>query len=53
MNVAVQRIRDYLLSEECHLPLRHSPEDTEGMTQPKKKVKIRSKNQIITFSVIF
>ncbi|KAJ0181350.1 hypothetical protein K1T71_003435 [Dendrolimus kikuchii] len=45
MNVAIQRIRDYLLSEECHLPPRHPPYDTDDVTQPKKKVTIRYINR--------
>lgn len=38
MKVAVQRIRDYLLSEECHLPPRQR--HGEKVYIPKKRVTI-------------
>ncbi|CAB3245308.1 unnamed protein product [Arctia plantaginis] len=40
MNVAVQRIRDYLLSEECDLPLREQPQSDEVRSSKKKRVTI-------------
>lgn len=39
LNVAVQRIRDYLLSEECRLPPRRRPERLPT-DSPKKRVTI-------------
>ncbi|CAG9782790.1 unnamed protein product [Diatraea saccharalis] len=48
MMVAVQRIRDYLLSEECSLPPRILLEPTRMTAKPKKKVTILEppKNEI-------
>lgn len=40
MNVAIQRIRDYLLSEECQLPKTGALESTQTTPSPKKKVTI-------------
>lgn len=44
MKVAVQRIRDYLLSEECQLPPRQKPEGFQVVNDiPKKRVTILGK----------
>lgn len=40
MNVAVQRIRDYLLSEECRLPPRSQPVRQDVPPTQKKRVTI-------------
>lgn len=42
MNVAIQRIRDYLLTEECHLSPRELIEPGQNADDsPKKKVTIQ------------
>lgn len=42
MNVAIQRIRDYLLSEECQLSERELMDPGQNtLDSPKKKVTIR------------
>lgn len=43
MNVAVQRIRDYLLSEDCHLPRREEPRSDKVTSDKKKRVIIAGK----------
>ncbi|XP_053600633.1 ATP-binding cassette sub-family C member 4-like isoform X2 [Plodia interpunctella] len=40
LNVAIQRIRDYLLSEECELPSKEGSVERVSISRPKKKVTI-------------
>lgn len=54
MNVAIQRIRDYLLTEECRLAPRQLMEpDQSALSRPKKRVTIRSKYQIRTVNFFY